>query len=452
MPPIACPRCQRVNPSEAQFCHHDGAELRVRADGQGRTAPDRLPGVFEFASGRRCRTYDELVEGCMEEWEQARELLRQGVFRRYLEGIGRLQLAHAAREAENLPDADIGLNLFLRKLPAKAAQAPKLDFQPRRLALGNLHVGDVRSETFAISNRGRGLLLGTLTVAEGGEWLSLAAFDSHADPLAPRSEDNQAVERKSEISLKVAREQQVTLVVDTGRLTAPQHYSAKLTLITNGGIVEIPVQLSTVANPFPEPLFAGVDTPRGLALRMQDDPKAAAPFLESGAVARWFADNGWGYPVTGPTAPGVAAVQQFFEAMGLAQPPLVRLAEPSVSFTCGFPEVFQAKAVVTTKSRRWVYVQATSEVNWLKVLTPLVSGPRQAVIEYEVDSSLLEPERTHETYLLLVANSGQRLIFRVRVHVEGPEQPFTRRLLRPFLTGAVAGMVMRWFLCGPAAV
>src|SRR6266481_7305519 len=85
MRPTACPRCQRVNPSEAQFCHHDGAELRVRADGQGRTAPDRLPSVFEFASGRRCRTYDELVEGCMEEWEQARELLSRGVFRNFLE-------------------------------------------------------------------------------------------------------------------------------------------------------------------------------------------------------------------------------------------------------------------------------------------------------------------------------------------------------------------------------
>src|SRR5262249_51906006 len=171
MPPTACPRCQRVNPSEARFCHHDGAELR--ADGKARAA-DRMPSVFEFASGRRCHTYDELLDGCMEEWEQARDLLRQGLFRKFLEGIGRLNLARAAQEAESVADADVGLNQFLKKLPARAAHAPKLDFHPRRLALGSLRVGETRAELITIGNRGRGLLLGTLSVTEGNDWLSLA--------------------------------------------------------------------------------------------------------------------------------------------------------------------------------------------------------------------------------------------------------------------------------------
>lgn len=436
MPPTACPRCRRVNPSEARFCHHDGTELRGPAGGRRPVAANRLPSVFEFASGRRCRTFDELVDGCMEAWDEARDLLRQGVFRQFLQSIGRLNLARAAAEAAAFPDPDLGLNHFLKKLPAEAAHAPKLDLQPRRLTLGALHVGETRTETITVYNRGRGLLLGTLTVSDGGEWLSLAAPDGR--PVTPSWFDiDHRSDRKTEVSLKVAREQAITLLVDTAQLTAPQRYAARLTLITNGGVVEVPVHLATAAHPLLEPLFEGVDSPRALALRMQANPKAAAPLLQSGVVARWFADNGWGYPVMGPTAPGVAAVQQFFEAMGLAQPPLVRLAEPSVAFTCDFPETFRSRAVLQTKSRRWVYAQATSEVSWLRVLTLLVSGPRQAVIEFEVDSSLLEPDRTHETFVQIVANSGQRLIFRVNVHVQRPQEPLTRRILRPFLPGAL---------------
>jgi hypothetical protein len=330
-----------------------------------------------------------------------------------------------------VPDADLGLDEFLKQLPARSAQGPKLDLEPRRLSPGTLRVGELCSEGLTILNRGRGLLLGTLIVAEGGDWLSLAL----AGPRGPSPAGDRTMERKLELSLRVVRQQAIAVLIDTGQLTAPQKYAAKLTLITNGGVVEIPVQLTTAPNPFPEPIFAGADTPRALAKRMEADPKAAAPFLESGAVAHWFAENGWGYPVMGPTAPGVAAVQQFFEAMGLAQPPRVRLAEAAAAFTCGFPEVFRAKVVLQTKARRWVYAQATSEVSWLKIPVPFVSGPRQAVIEYEVDSSLLEPDRTHETYLPIVANSGQRFVFRVRVHVERPDEPFTRRLLRPFIAG-----------------
>src|SRR5262249_1952892 len=57
-----------------------------------------------------------------------------------------------------------------------------------------------------------------------------------------------------------------------------------------------------------------------------------------------------------------------------------------------------------------------------------------ARIEYEIDSSLLEPDRTYDAAIAVLANSGQRLTLRVRVHVQGPQLPFTRRLLRPFLT------------------
>src|SRR5205814_2192432 len=113
---------------------------------------------------------------------------------------------------------------------------------------------------------------------------------------------------------------------------------ARLTLITNGGIVEVPVHLDLTAIPFAQAPFSQVVSPRQLAESMRIHPKAAIPLLENGAVAHWFETNGWMYPVVGPTAPGMAAVQQFFESLGLTRPPAVRLEETEARLTCLHPE------------------------------------------------------------------------------------------------------------------
>ena len=76
MPLNTCPRCQRANPAEAVYCHHDGMALRVPEGGVG-----SLPHAFVFSSGRRCRTYDELVQGVLQPaslrvlrgWQEGRE-------------------------------------------------------------------------------------------------------------------------------------------------------------------------------------------------------------------------------------------------------------------------------------------------------------------------------------------------------------------------------------------
>jgi hypothetical protein len=80
MPVSLCPRCQRANPAGSAFCYFDGMALQVGADGSAR----QLVSEFQFPSGRRCRSFDELAQGCMEEWPAARELLRQGTFHKYL--------------------------------------------------------------------------------------------------------------------------------------------------------------------------------------------------------------------------------------------------------------------------------------------------------------------------------------------------------------------------------
>ena len=72
---------------------------------------------------------------------------------------------------------------------------------------------------------------------------------------------------------------------------------------------------------------------------MRANPKPAGPLLESGDVARWFAANGWSYPVAGTPAHGVAAVQQFFECMGLSKPPPLELSQSEFRLQCEAPEV-----------------------------------------------------------------------------------------------------------------
>src|SRR4051794_21860899 len=105
-----CPRCQRANPDPAVFCYFDGCLLRQGAAPPGGGA---LLQEFVFPSGRRCRTFDEIVQGCYAEWDQARQMLADGTFARYLAGVGRADLGKAARESMAQPDRDIALTNFV---------------------------------------------------------------------------------------------------------------------------------------------------------------------------------------------------------------------------------------------------------------------------------------------------------------------------------------------------
>src|SRR5207253_2373999 len=136
----------------------------------------------------------------------------------------------------------------------------------------------------------------------------------------------------------------------------------------------VPVSLELAAYPFPRPPFEDAGSPREMAELMRKQPKPAVALLESGEVRRWFEANGWTYPVSGPTAPGVAAVQQFFEGMGLSKPPPLQLSEDEVHFTCVQPEVVRGKVALRAGSKKWVYAYSDSDASWLKVTTPIVSG------------------------------------------------------------------------------
>jgi hypothetical protein len=413
------------------YCYFDGVVLDQRL--AGAVSPSRMLQEFTFPSGRRCKTFDDLVQGCQYEWEDARHMLRNGDFTRYFAQIGRHDLARIAQENQKQPDSDIALHTFLDQLPASQIQGPRLDLNPRRLMIGGVRPGEQRHISLTILNQGKGLLQGKVTVSEGSQWLKIAGDGNGA-----------------ECSLKTAKAQQLQLHVDARGLTAPQTYSGKLTVITNGGISEVAVRLDVTSIPFAQAPFQGAASPRQIAERMRANPKQAVPLLENGDIAHWFQLNGWTYPVSGPPARGIAAVQQFFEGMGLSKPPPLQLSEQELHFFCTQPEVTQARVTLRTPAKKWVYAQADSDKPWLRVTTPSVSGPQQAHIVLEVDSSLMDAGTLHLGTVYLTANAGQKLVVRVQVNCNRPHEPFTRRLLRPFFVGALLALLLRLLLTGPA--
>ena len=128
--------------------------------------------------------------------------------------------------------------------------------------------------TLRLTNQGQGLLRGSVGVSDGSDWLRIS---SEPNP-------DQA-ERNTQVAIKTVREQRIVLHIDTRGLTPPQRFSGKLTVITNGGAIEVPVRFDLEAQPFPRPPFRGARTPRAMAERMRANPKQAAPLLEAGEVA-----------------------------------------------------------------------------------------------------------------------------------------------------------------------
>ena len=430
-----CPRCNRCNPAEAAFCYFDGVDLRAlpAANGQGRA--DTLARAFSFPSGRRCLNLSELAVGCLEEWDAARELLSGGKLAQYLVEIGRADLARAAQPSVH-GQGDAALDNLLRVLPGTADLRPRLDLAPRRLQMGTLSVGEEKRVRLQIQNTGKGLLHGKVTVAQGAEWLRLDGVKGGED-----------------LSIRTTTVQVVTLVVVTRGLSSPHKYSGKLTLVTNGGVAELPIRLDLGLYPFPKPPFLDVTTPRELADRMRTQPKQAVPLLESGEIARWFAQNGWTFPVQGRPAQGVAAVQQFFEGMGLSKAPVLQLDDPVVELRCRVNQKVSGQFILRTDSKKWVFAHASCQANWLRFPSEDISGPQQAAVPFEVDSADLAPNRTHEADVKLIGNSGQVFTGRVRLTVEGDFVPqVSGQPVPPWLVGAAAAGIARMVLSLPADV
>src|SRR5207245_1464748 len=122
-------------------------------------------------------------------------------------------------------------------------------------------------------------------------------------------------------------------------------------------------------------LLAGVRSPRQVAEKAKEKPKEAAVLFESGEVAAWYKSNGWTYPVQGPSASGLGAVQQFFEALGLTPPPRVQLKDKEVTFQGNVRDSnLRHTLEVFTEEKKPIYASGVSDQPWLEVSRVKLKG------------------------------------------------------------------------------
>jgi hypothetical protein len=399
--PLVCPTCSRVNPPEALYCHADGSALKNGRAAAADAARSNFPFPFVFPSGRTCHSFDELALACLDEWNVARSLLQHGDLTSFLSGLGRGDLAQAAREAARCPDPDVGLDQLIAALPAKSIEPPKLHVEPTQVNLGALAVGQEPRFLLHLTNRGMRLLTGSVTAYS--VWLTLGDGEGAASKVFQFVHD-------TVIPVRV-RGKQLRAGV--------KPLEGRLVLESSGGQTTVIVRCEVPGRPFPEGVLAGAITPRQIAEKARANPKAAAAFFESGAVSLWYQSNGWDYPVQGPPGSGLGAVQQFFEALGLTTPPRIELSEEAVFFVGDPGDSLQHTLQIVAKEKRPVYAHAVSDRPWLEV-GRLQPGGRVADLRLVVASV---PDRRGELLhakLTITANGNQRFVVPVTLAVGGP--------------------------------
>jgi hypothetical protein len=400
-----CRNCSRPNPPDAIYCYYDGFALGGRDISQ--TMPLQ-PGTQSFVSpfvfpksSAACRNFDELVRTAFERWEEARELLKDGSLANFLGGVGRADLARLARQAMTSPESDRALDTFLAGLPGTARQPARLHVEPAEINLGELARGQTRSLTLKIENKGMALLLGTI-VSDETPWLVLGE---------PPGVPSKLFECRRELSVPVQ-------ILGERLRASAKTQEGKLVIESNGGSATILVRAEAPVKPFPEGVLAGAMTPRQIAEKARASPKLAAPLFEKGTVAAWYESNGWVYPIQGEQAPGLAAVQQFFEALGLTTPPRVEVSELFVRLQ-GPPGVAVEHTLqVTAVENRPVYLTATSNVPWLRVERPVLAG-RTASLRLVVPSVPAQPGGSLLGRCQIIANGNQRFTVAVSLSIAG---------------------------------
>src|SRR6185295_11609184 len=106
-----CRMCRRSNPSEAFFCYFDGVALdAAHTGGPVAAGVKRFHTPFIMPSGRSCNTFDELIVALDSHWDAGKDMLAAGFLEGFLGGLGRVDLAMAARQASKAPDRDRALD------------------------------------------------------------------------------------------------------------------------------------------------------------------------------------------------------------------------------------------------------------------------------------------------------------------------------------------------------
>lgn len=401
MPPT-CSRCSRVNPADAQYCYFDGSVLDGhRASGPLNMGSQPFPTELRFPSGRACRNFDQLALACQQEGLAALEMLQQGDLANFLSGMGRPDLARVARDAAKAPNRARGLDLFLGALPSRVLQPGKLYVEPSEVNLGELKLGKDRQLSIRLVNHGMRLLYGSI-VGKECVWLSLSE--------APGT--NQKL-------IQFVNELVLPLHVHGKYLAASSKpLEGRLVIETNGGDVTVVIRATVPVKPFPHGVLAGAVNPRQIAEKAKTSPRDASPLFESGAVARWYRDNGWNYPVQGAFSTGLGAIQQYFEAHGLARAPKVEISADRVILAGEVGELIEQQIEVRTQDKTYVYALATADQPWLKVECPPPKG-RFAEVRIMVPSVPDQPGQTLSGRITVTANGNQRFDVPVMLTVSG---------------------------------
>jgi hypothetical protein len=398
----ACRTCRRVNPSDAAYCYFDGVPLEGHA--QQKAAPpgsEPFPMPFTFASGRVCRNFNELALACHTERKATLAMLRDGHLEHFLGSVGRLDLVRAAEEAVRFPDPERGLDQLLGRFPGDALSAAQLVVKTPGLNLGTLTPGNDRRFVLTLQNGGMRLLYGSVTIEEA-PWL---AFADSATP----SEKLFQFDGRIDVPINV---------IGKNLHAGKRPLEGRLIVASNAGNATVQIRAEVPVKPFPDGVLKGATTPRQIAEKARALPKEAAVFFENGAVPQWYKDNGWVYPVQGPSASGLGAVQQFFEALGLTRPPKVTLNMPSLQMHGRPGDPVTQILRVQTEENRPVFAHAVSDRSWLTVGRIELKG-RTAVIPLSVRAIPDAPGQTLSAKVTVQANGNQRFVVPVTLTVSG---------------------------------
>jgi hypothetical protein len=426
--PRRCTLCSRLNPVEAYYCFHDGAPLFKDLQQLPLNVGSLpFPTPFCFADGRSCINFNQLALACNTHWEEAGQLLAEGFWPTFFGTIGRLDLAAAARQAAKEPDRERGLSQLLDKLPADPQfhPPPRLAVETPDVDLGRLKPGTDLIVELVIRNQGMLLLhgvatsccdwlvfgnqVGPLAQVTGPTWILGGDQSGHGDHAGPAHKQFQT---RLGCTLPV-------LVLGKKLRAGLKPLVGEIEFVTNGGSLTVTVRAEIPIRPFPngegKEVLAGVTSPRDLAVRAKRQPRGAAALFEQGVVKAWYESNGWTYPIQGSCGSGVGAVQQFFEALGLTQPPRLELDTSSVRLKGKGGENLSTELTIRTKDAKPVYAQAWSNQEWLKLGPVKYRGARAKIpVEIVVPPS---PGETVEAQVTIQGNGHQRFVVPVFVEV-----------------------------------
>lgn len=396
----ACSRCGRINPVEAMYCHYDGIGLHTTMEKV--QSPGRLEPPFYFPDGRQSKSFDELALACQGDWKTAKALLKSGDFSIYFRRVCRLDLANLGERCRKNPNTDLALDEFLSGLPTSVLEEPELHVPNHRVTLGKLQPGTNRDLYIQLENRGHGLLKGKARVVSQEFWLVLG--------------DGKGAAQKH---FHFWDQTKIHLQVAGAKLrSSDKPLTGKILVESNGGNIEIEVTAEVPVVPFPHGVLAGATTPRMVAKKARANPKEAAILFEQGEIQKWYQANGWTYPVPGLSASGVAAVQQFFEALGLTEAPKVAINTQSLQ-CAGFPgEKRLLNIHVSTLEKKYVFAHASSNAPWLKC-RPVEQQGSNATIPLEVEIPRSKDPFVEGT-VRVISNGGAKFTVKIRVAISAP--------------------------------